>query len=320
MDREVALVSTYGAIKDEYREDGLKLAFLWHDEVMIEILSLDEEDKEIDRLVGLGHLQKGDAMAITDVIVPVTRRVSKDLRKRLTALDFRGYPRWGGGENFTYPDPSTPEEYAHNELLRKIGREWGGIPDDGVEYAEGRARVAVDAVTMWRDVNQEISCSLQASDDERAAMKAVCLFNAPPKSKFMPYKLFEASVPSLKQVPWSEIVRIKKRGNFDNFRSSMRKMVSDCGGDLEYALKRLKSEEEIAFCEIIERYRPAVKPVLAEALWSNVPNIPFVNPVGVYFGWKNVIAEREKAKRFDWCYILRDVRAAVEGEVNSGDA
>ncbi|WAE62309.1 hypothetical protein OUY36_01665 [Stutzerimonas sp. R40042] len=318
MDREIALISTFGMLENGFREDHLKLAFLWYDEVMFEVLRMDDEETEMSRIVRLDELSRSDVHAITDIIVPLTRRVSKDLRAEITKFDMRGYPRWGKEENFTYPNPATPEEYAHNQLLRKISREWGGIPDDGVEHAEGRARVAVDAIKLWKDVSHEIPCILQANDDEKAAMKAVCLFEAPPSSNVSSFKLFEASVPSLKSVPWSEIVAIKRKGNYDKLRRAMTEVLASSGANLAVAQEKLYQAEAKASEEIIERYRPSVKSVIAEALWSNIPNIPFVNPVGVYFGVRNVAKEREKAKNYDWYYMLRDVRSAAnEGMVDA---
>lgn len=306
------LISSFGAIERGFRADGLKLCFLWYDEVMFEAVRHGDEDAELTRLVNGDNLSRSELHAISDVIVPVTRRISKDLAKKITAMDIRGFPRWGENyENYTYPSPQTPEQYAHNQLLRKIKRERGTIEDIGVEHAEGRARVAVDAVSLWRDVNLEVPCMLQANNDEKSAMEAVCLFNAPPTTNIVPYKLFEISIPSLEHVPWSEIVRIKRQGNFGSMRESLHRIVESSNEDLELARKLLADAEKIATSEIIDRYRPNIKSALAEALWSNIPNIPFVNPIGVYFGAKNVHAENRKKQTFDWYYLLRDIRTAA---------
>lgn len=92
-----ALVSGWGSLGDEFREDHLKLCVLWYDEVLIEYLTPAMERTFIDGLAKRGDIGQNDVKEITDVILPLTQRFPRsaydDLQKKLGC---RTYPRWGG--------------------------------------------------------------------------------------------------------------------------------------------------------------------------------------------------------------------------------
>lgn len=296
------------SFKDDFSDDHMKLCFLWYDEVLYETLGKTSEEEWLSRLAK-DSLSASEIYDLSDVIIPVDKRISLELSKKLKAFDLRGYPRWGSNhENFTYPNPESAEEYAHNMLLRRIEKEWGKLDGLGVEHAEGRARVAVDAVSMWKNVNREIPCMLQSTDDEKLAMSAASAFGAPDQPYREPFRLFEMSVPSLSNVPWKKIVSIKRKGKFDRLRDKLKSITTSLNGPLSDAQEELKKAEDEAMNEIVDQFRPNIKPVIAEALWSNIPNVPFLNPVSTYFGVKNIRVEQEKTNDFEWFYLLRDIK------------
>lgn len=303
-----ALISYIASVDDDFRQDHLKLCALWYDEVLYEYIGRNSESDYLSRLTK-GELGSSDIHDLSDIIMPVDKRISSELSKQFKELDTRGYPRWGKDwKNYTYPDPQTAEEYAHNILLKHIKNERGPLEGIVVEHAEGRARVAVDAVSMWKSVNEEVSCMLQSTSDEKLAMSAASIFGAPPNSPKEAYKLFELSVPSLTCISWKEIIKLKRQGNFARLRNELERITSSSTGNLDHAQRLLAEAETKATEEIIDRFRPNVRVVIAEALWSNIPNIPFLNPVGAYFSGKNVRNEFTKAKGFEWYYLLRDIK------------
>lgn len=320
MDKYRTLVSTYTSIDDQFRRDQMKLCFLWYDEIIFEDIGAYDESRWFSNLLLDEQLPKNLLGDLTDLIVPLRSRTSIDMKEYYEKKLGRGYPRWGKDwEQYTYPEPENAEQYAHNTLLKKIETEWGldGLSD---EHAEGRARVATDAVSLWQVVNTDLPCMFQANDDEKLAMSAAASFYSDNQSPVPdPFELFSLSVPEMTTVPWQEVIRLKRVGKFDQFREQLKKISQSSNGGIKVARAELLKHEQRATEEIIEKYRPNVKKVVAESLWANIPNIPFLNPVGVYFGARDVKIEKDKASSLNWFYLLRDIRKLPEN-VGSDEA
>lgn len=309
MDKYRTLISSYTSIEEHFRQDQMKLCFLWYDEVLFEDIGTYDESRWFSNLLLGENLPKALLGDLTDLIVPLHSRTSVDMKEYYKKQWSRGYPRWGKDwENYTYQEPENAEQYAHNALLKKIETEWGldGLVD---EHAEGRARVATDAVDLWKVINNDLPCVFQANDDEKLAMSAATAFNSNNQSiNPNAYELFSLSVPDMTTIPWQEIIKLKRDGKFDKLREQLKEVNQSSHGDIELARTKLLEHEQRATEEIIEQYRPNVKKVVAETLWANIPNIPFLNPVGAYFGARDIKKEKEKASSLNWFYLLRDIR------------
>jgi hypothetical protein len=299
-------------MEEEFREDHLKLCFLWYDEVLIEYLTPDMEKRFLDRLVQAGDLDRSDVKVITDVVIPLTSRFSeREYRDLQNKLQSRGYPRWGKEyENYTYPRPENAEQFAHNKLLEKIELELGvaKLDDEYVEHAEGRARVAVDAVGLWTVVNMEYPCMLQTTDDEKLALDSALMHVANSASLPTGLELLKLSVPAMRNVPWREVVKLKSHGTVPSLRRKLGEVMLAANRDVAAASAELQRLENEAMEEIIERFRPEFKTVLAETLWASIPTAPFPNPVNAFLHWRDVRRELKKANEFSWTYLLRDIR------------
>lgn len=309
-----AFVSSFAELDSDFRKDHMKLCFLWHDEIMIEANNEYRRENYASQIVGEDHLSREEVKLLTDVVVPLQDRVSQDLIVSHRESRKHGYPRWGKNyENFTYPEPQDAQEYAHNMLLAHIQRDWGIEEFDGadVEHAEGRARVAIDSVSYWELIQQEVNCMMEASFDERLAMVSASMFHSKSEKVVEPFKLFETSVPSLSSVPWAEIISLKSKGNFDKLRDKLTEIVSISESDLSSAQKALKNLETQATEEIIEKYRPNVRKVALESAAANIPCIPILNPISAFFGVRDTIEEKRKFNELTWIYLLRDVRNLV---------
>lgn len=287
----------------------MKLCFLWYDEVLFEDIGTYDETRWFSNLLLGEDLPKKLLHDLTDLIVPLRSRTSVDMKEYYEKQLGRGYPRWGTDwEQYTYPEPETAEQYAHNALLKKIETEWDldGLAD---EHAEGRARAATDAVSLWQLINKDLPCMLQVNEDEKLAMSAAASFYSSNQSSTPDaFELFSLSVPEMTAVPWNEIIGLKRKGNFDQLRKRLKEVTQSSSGGINAARSELIKHEQRATEEIIEKYRPNVKKVVAESLWANIPNIPFLNPVGAYFGARDIKQERDKASNLNWFYLLRDIR------------
>lgn len=307
-------ISVYAELKENFRSDHMKLCFLWHDEVILDISNEYRANNYAYQMTSGESLSKEQISLITDVFVPLKNRVSQELLEAREATRPIGYPRWGKNlENFTYPEPENAEQHAHNILLCHIKRDWKICKFEGadVEQAEGRARVATDSVSLWEYIQQEVECMLEASYDERLAICAANMFNSETKKEIEPFSLFEASVPSLSLVPWSEVINIKKSGRFDKLRSKLGEIASS-SSTLSSAQTELVKLETEATEEIIEKYRPKLKKVAIESALANIPGIPVANPFSVFFGLRDTYKEAKKQKEITWLYLLRDVRNLVK--------
>ena len=306
-----SLISCFAAINNDFRNDHLKLCFLWYDEIMIETLNEYGRINYANQILHDEELERKQIQIFTDIVTPLEERVSKGLLDNYRNSEDHTYPRWGENlEKFTYPSPQDAKQYAHNALLAHIQREWEFEEFDGaaIEQAEGRARVAINAVSLWETVQQEVPCMMEANYDERLAMASANIFNTKEKDPVEPFKLFETSAPSLVGVSWSEIIKLKINGNFDSLRDKLKEVVALTPNDLSAAQDELEKLEQEAIEDIIEKYRPNVKKVAIESVLANIPGIPLVNPAGAFFGVRDTIEEKNKATELSWFYLLRDVR------------
>lgn len=317
MEKYRTLVSSYTSIDDQFRRDQMKLCFLWYDEILFEDIGTYDESRWFSNLLLGEKLPKKQLHDLTDLIVPLRSRTHVDMKDYYEKRWGLGYPRWGKNfEQYTYPEPENAEQYAHNVLLKKIEKEWGldGRVD---EHAEGRARIATGAVNLWQMINTDLPCMLQANDDEKLAMSAAASFYSSNQStKPDIYELFSLSVPEMTAVSWGDVIRLKREGKFDQLRAKLKEISQSVNGDISEARSELIRQEQRATEEILEKYRPNVKKVVAESLWANIPNIPFLNPVGAYFGVRDIKLEIDKASSLNWFYLLRDIRKLPEDSQN----
>lgn len=300
-----------------FRSDHLKLCVLWYDEVLFESLGSFDQRSFLEGLLADEEGADRTATALSDVLVPLHKLVGNDFLEDLNRSGDPGYPRWGERhENYTYPDPETPERYAHNHLLGRIAAEHGVEKFEGheIELAEGRARVAVDAVRLWSRVNRVAPCMLQAGQDEKAAMAAVQQFEAKVQP-LAPATLFEMAVPSLRAVPWKTVLKLRGEKSLGSLRQKMADAVEKAGTNVDDAKKALSGLEQEAMEAIVGAVRPRPRKVGVEAILANVPGLPVMfNPASVYFGVRDTVKAARMERDFGWLYLLRDIRAATQGE------
>lgn len=314
-----ALVSYSTSVADkDFRSDHLKLCLLWYDEIIIETIGDYDEKKFIDGLLQNEHPHRAVSHALSDVVRPLDKQLQEYITGGWRRQAERGYPRWGDdGENYTYPEPENAEQYAHNYLLGKIAQEYGvNRFDDGydVEQAEGRARIAVDAVTLWEGVNTELPCMLQANQDEKAAMTAAKQFSSGSGIQDAPFSLFEIAIPSLLDVTWREVVQFRTNGSLKSLRDKIAQSVSIAGTDLEAAKSLFDWSEQEAIEAMLESARPRVKRVAIESILANLPGMA-VNPFSIFFGIRDTASAHQKNQENGWLYLLRDIkRTATAGE------
>src|SRR5215813_4679954 len=122
-----ALVSNVTAIADKnFRQDFLKLCFLWFDEILVQTLGAFDEKRFLDGLVKDEVDASKTIHSMSDVILPLNKRIGKEVDADVRKHGERGYPRWGAQcENYTYPDPETPEQFAHNKVLEYLAKRKG---------------------------------------------------------------------------------------------------------------------------------------------------------------------------------------------------
>ncbi len=311
-----ALISFVAIATDErLRRDHLKLCCLWYDEVLVERGRFRGPRKFLERLIG--DVSRRDFHDISDIIVPLEERVSEEITGTRTSRVGDGYPRWGAyRENYDYPDPKDPLEFAHNRLLRSIETEHGVTKFDVLDahYAEGRARVAVDSVALWDRVNRYLPCTLQCTADEKVAIEAADSFQATARETTSSERLFEALIPSLEGVNWTEIARLRRQGGFRSLRSKINQAFALGGQDIDNAKKLFSTFEEETATAIIDGARPKVRKVALEAVLGNLPGFPVFNPFGLFFGSRDTGQAIKDSRQRSWFYLLRDVRGLAGRE------
>lgn len=321
MNTSRALVSSLTSVTDDdFRSDHFKLCVLWYDEVIIETIGDYDEKHFIDGLLKNERNQRSTIHALTDVIRPLDKKLQEHITGDWRSQAQRGYPRWGDNyENYTYPEPENAEQFAHNHLLGLIAQEHGVTRiDDGyfVEQAEGRARVAVDAVALWEGVNSELPCMLQANRDEKAAMTAAKQFASGSSIQDTPFRLFEVAIPSLRDVSWGDMVKFRKNGSLKSLRTKIAQAVANAGSDLELAKSLFDDSERQAIDDMVEKSRPRVKRVAIESILANLPGM-VVNPFSVIFGIRDTAAAFKGSQDNGWLYLLRDIKMSANAKVES---
>ena len=310
-----ALVSSMtSSIDKDFRDDHLKLCFLWYDEVLIETIGQYDERRFYENLLGDEAKERKTAHALSDIVVPLKKRANAELIGSLHDRLGRGYPRWGRDhENYNYPDPENGEQFAHNKLLQHIANEHGVTRfEDGydIEQAEGRARVAVDAVLLWERVNMELPCMLQTNGDEKLAMLSAQQFSAGEDLAPTPFVLFDTEIPSLEKVTWKKIIEFRRNGSLKSLREKFGKSFDSAGGNLTQAKELFNQSEREAINSIIDDARPNTKRVAVESILANIPGFQF-NPFSVFFGLRDTAKSIKKEHDHGWLYLLRDIRKST---------
>ena len=320
MNTSRALVSHLTSITDkEFRADHLKLCFLWFDEILIETIGDYDEKRFVEGLLKAEPPQRALSHALSDVIRPLDRELQDYITGDWRSQAQRGYPRWGKNyANYTYPEPENAEQFAHNHLLELIAQEHGVKMFEGgydVEQAEGRARIAVDAVTLWEGVNAELPCMLQANRDEKSAMTAAKQFASGSSLQDASFTLFEVAIPSLLNVTWSDVAKFRKNGSLRSLREKIAHSVAWAGADLEAAKSLFDRSEQEAIDAMLEHGRPRVKRVAIESILANLPGMP-LNPFSLFFGIRDTTGVKKRNRENGWLYLLRDIKRVV-GECDS---
>jgi hypothetical protein len=303
-------VSAYGSVSEGFKSDRMKMCVLWFDEILFEDLGRISRERFLASLPGFDSLTARDQSYLLEAVTPVTERVKFHWSEiRMNGLG-EGYPRWGDNfENYNYPEPETPEQFAHNVLLRKIEMEKGVDRfSDGwdMQQAEGRARAAISAINVWRTINEEIPCILQARSDEEEALGVVRSFGRKEEPS-SPFTLLQAAVPSLAHLDWRSVAEMRRTSKFSSLRDKMEQIYSASEQDLAAALQSLRQAENSAIEEIVERSRPAPGTALVEGVLGNLP-LPGINPFGIVLALKAFTKEAQKADLFEWYYMLRNLR------------
>lgn len=314
-----ALVSSItSSIDKDFRTDHLKLCFLWYEEVLIETLGQFDERRFYENLLGNDASKKNISHTLSDIILPLEKRVDKDLISNVLDRNEIGYPRWGREcENYTYPEPENGEQFAHNQLLRYIANEHGLERfEDGydIEQAEGRARIAVDAVLLWERVNSELPCMLQTNGDEKLAMLSAQQFTAGKALPSNPFTLFNTEIPSLRNVTWEQVIQFRKSGALKSLRDKFGKSLEAAGGDVNQAKVFFEQSELDAINSIVDISRPNTIRVAIESILANIPGLA-INPFSVLFGLRDTAKSFKKDNEHGWLYLLRDIRKSTTGHI-----
>ncbi|GJD30584.1 hypothetical protein PMNALOAF_1831 [Methylobacterium adhaesivum] len=309
------LISFNRAIDQDFKLEDSKLCFLWFEGLIVEDLGKFDKDAFVNGLVD-DAVKKRDRHIIHDLTQPVSAILEPEcLERRLRSLE-RGYPRWGHEhENYSYPEPENKYEYAHNELLKFIEQEKGvrSITDEiEIQYAEGRARVAVDAVNLWDRINLKESCVLQATDDENIAVKATKSFGISSDVSSISYQLFASQIPLLANVPWNEIIDLKLSRAFVELKEKISDIASVSNGDPVVAQNVLNKTIAEAMDQIVESHRPKTTAVAIMSALGNIP-LPGINPFGIYSSVRDVAKEFKKKDDYTWLYMLRDLKKLDSG-------
>ncbi|WP_156124353.1 hypothetical protein [Achromobacter sp. RTa] len=251
-----ALVSSItSSIDEDFRVNHLKLCFLWYEEILIETLGKFDERRFYAKLLGKESDNRKISHTLSDIIVPLEKRVQKDVIGDVLSRSGPGYPRWGDEyENYTYPEPENGEQFAHNQLLQHIANERGFERfEDGydIEQAEGRARAAVDAVLLWERVNNELPCMLQTNGDEKLAMVSAQQFSAGENGSPNPFILFDTEIPCLESVSWEQIIQFRKNGSLKSLRDKFGDSFRMAGGNLDQAKVLFDQTEQDALTRLL---------------------------------------------------------------------
>ena len=313
-------MSFVGVAANAEFDEQLKHLFLWFDEVIFEDIGKYDRKAFLERRIDFEGLKYLDRNLLTETFVPAREAVKLDWDGRFREGLFRGYPRWGAKkENYSYPDPQSPEEIAHNELLRKIEQEYGVSSfDDGyqIEQVEGRARVAVDAVSLWREINKLLPCVMNATPDEEAALSSFQKFHQRENAIF-PTEIISGSLPNLSLLSWSELLEIKRNSSLAALKRKVKEIIEKSKVDVSSAKKDFASAERELCEEIIDRSRPKPGKALFEGLLGNTPmGIP--NPFSIAFSWRTFSHEVAAEEKYGWVYLLRDIRSAIERAERAG--
>ena len=286
------------------------MCVLWFDEILFEDFGRINRENFLASIPEVSSLSAVEHSCLLEAVTPVRERVKLDWQERFRKDIGRGYPRWGDKlKNYDFPEPETPAELAHNILLRKIEMEFGVnrfAEGYDIEQAEGRARFAVDSIDLWKAINDEIPCILQARSDEADVMNVFRSFDRKEELSSS-FTLFQAVVPSLRHLSWKSVIDMRRKNKFNPFREKLERVFRSAEEDLTVSLQSLREAEKEVVEEIVERSRPAPGMALIEGVLGNLPT-PGINPFSIVFSLKAFARAVQNSERFEWFYMMRDLR------------
>ncbi|MBU8546353.1 MULTISPECIES: hypothetical protein [Roseomonadaceae] len=318
------LMSFSAQVEDDFERHHAKVAFLWFENIILDELGRDSFSRTTRRLFGDANLTRSELHDITDAFKPLGSAVGKLNTRTISQSRFniKGYPRWGQNhENYTYPDPETAAEAAHNAVLAHLEVKWNAgqrFTGIGVEYAEGASRNAVDGVLLWDNVKQIVDCSFHSTDYEKIALLAAVNFGLV-ALPYEPVQLFTTLLPDLSSVSWRDILALRRRHSLSTLRTVVRDVYDCAAGDLMFAQKSFKALQASVYDEIIDKYRPNLIQAVLEGIASNIPTGMLISPISAALAVKSASIEALKERKYGWVYLLRDAKRLGSPAVEQRD-
>lgn len=296
-----------------------KLSFLWFDTIIVEDLG---RRQPIDAIIRDNNISNRERKFVQDVILSVSELADGTIKKNNQEMVLEGYPRWerNGDSYYNYPEPETPQQYAHNELLKHFER-MAGVDhiEDGyaVEQVEGSAKVAVDAVRLWALINDRISCTMACSENEHLAVTSMMTFAARNTPKLVETDLVsnvaKLMLPDVSKLGWNEIIAIKKHGEFSTLKSKIEELY-EVNCDYVATAQALADEARRLTRHIAIKAKPKPIRALFDLVATNLPMGP-VNPYAIFTGYKKFLNDCQEASEHKWIYTFLDLEERATKKV-----
>jgi len=289
-------VSCVSEMEEGFRELGAKLATLWFDKIYFDPFRADLTDRRYESLFPAADMCREDRAILTDIWRPIS-----DIAPHLCLIGARALR----APNWVHEDESFERgwEAVMANYERQVGAE--RHEDPGFIYADGAALSAVDNISMWSELNSRSPCVMRPSKDEQIAAAAIFAGG----SVNNPYGIFESigavDLPNLKNVSWSRLAELKKRGDFF---APLREKISEvytltAHGDISAAKDALLERIDLAEDELLEGARPRPVRTLIENVVTTL-----VSPIGLLKSCADTANEIERQDCFAWFYVLRDLK------------
>jgi hypothetical protein len=326
-----AFVSTFAALPGEAFMQTAKLYFLWYDHLILEEMrSLVIGDRTVpdaelwsrakSRIIGNESLTIQEQLRFDEVVVPLSSIVNGAIARTRLERAGEGYPRWNDGDTimYSYPEPETAHEYAHNAILAQLEADHGVVHFSGpeIEFAEGSAGAAVQNVVTWSEVNKQIGAELIPTVNEKRAISAMLEFARRNEPTVLQVDMIKdvafVTLPDVSFLSWSELIAIKRGGEFRDVRARLIKVATE-EPDAVSAVAKFNEEVERLSREIILRSKPRPLKALIEMVATNLP-VGLFNPYSIFVGYKNFISQSREAASRKWVYTLKDLENGVDAK------
>lgn len=282
---------------NSFYDEGLKLAYLWFDDVVLQSPLEDTVTGVLPRIFEKLSVPTGVIQQLLKNVHPI--------QAYFPDYKFAQLNVWDNDSHVTTATLKALKEYFEEEYgkpknphaLWALNREVG-LTSLGV----------IDAINLVGRLSARAESFLLPTDFEHRALQEIMKPAGPGATFNLFEEVAQFRLPRLKELPWNRVAELRHHRFLENFRraiSTMQKELRE--GSAKGASELFAELEKKQLKELLSLLTPSPLKATARGVLSNLPLPIPVNPAGLLDAIQSVVQQRHIADKFGWIYFLYDV-------------